>query len=207
MATLTMDRRNVEARGGTMRDVLSQAATLLGPGRAFDRVVVDGVERVGYMEESFLSMPIGSIGRVEIETQPLRGLVLKGLELERNFMTEVAGGLPNIARAFRASEMPKASESLIIVGEGLRSLVLVLQGMSVFYPELFKSFTHDGKSIDAHLHSFSRTLESIQAAQARSDWPQLADVLEHEMSATITTWVALLEALMSRLHKQEDGAS
>ncbi len=199
MVALVLNGQSFDVTGETMRDVLLHASGRLDKGHAISRVVVDGNETPGYMEDSFLASSALQIRRVEVESQSVKDLVLKGVNLEGRFLTELCKDLPRIALAFRKSEATKASENLIVIADGLKSLVQVLQSVSTFFPEFYKTFVYDEKSVDAHLRDFSGILESIHIAQTQSDWVMLADIIEYELTEKIRNWGSLLDQLTVEL--------
>ncbi len=195
MTSVVMNGKNYEATLSTMRDVLALAGSHLEIGHVIARVQVDGTDAPSFTDERFLGSSAKDVALVQIESQPIRDLLRRGLDLERNFLLEVTNDLGPIALAFRKSEAAKASETLVLVADGLKSLIQVLQGVSSFFPELYRTFKHKELSIDAHLREFSKVLESVHLAQSRRDWVLLADVIEYEVNGVVEEWVRLLDGL------------
>lgn len=199
MSAFEVDGRRHEAAGGSMRELMAEASTLVSRGNVIARVFVDGIEEMAYLNESFLSKSTEGVGLVRIETQPLRDVLLQGMDLGRSFLLQVVRQAEHIALGFRKADVTEASEQLLVVADGLKGMVQMLDSLREHFPELFKTFTSGGGTLDEHVGSLTEILKSITAAQSESDWVVVADAVEYELADKAQEWQILLGELRQRV--------
>lgn len=195
MPAIILGGKTIEASGRTIGELLQQAIEHVEAGHVLSRVVIDGREEKEFQSEAFLKSSAEGVKRVEIESEAIKDLIMRGLAQVREFLHEVHKAIPAVGIGFRQADPGAAKETLVSIGEGLRSLIPLLQGISTLRPQLYASFTFQGAGIQTHLLQFSEVLRAVTEAQIKSDWVRLADVLEYELAPEMERWQDILASI------------
>jgi hypothetical protein len=155
----------------------------LEPGKVIGAVHFDGIEVNEFRNQSVLTRPIESIGKVRIEVIPLKEMVKTALIESETYLLNLQTALVDIAETFRQGRTDQANSRLTQAFEGIKMFVALLRGIEL---ALANTPNKLPSTVEQIFEEMTPTLESLIEAQTQRDWILVADILEFELLANLT---------------------
>jgi hypothetical protein len=161
----------------------------LGVGKVIGAVHFDGTEVSEFREESVLTRSIKSIGEVRIEAVSLKEMVKSALIESEGYLLSLQTSLVDVAETFRQQQTDPANSKLTQVFEGIKMFVALLRGIEL---SLANSLNGRPSMVEQIFEEMAPTLESLIESQIQKDWVLVADILEFELLANLTSFERIL---------------
>jgi hypothetical protein len=155
----------------------------LAPGKVIGAVHFDGTEVNEFRNQSVLTRPIRSIGKVRIEVVPLEEMVKTALIESETYLLNLQTALVDIAETFRQGRTDQANSRLTQAFEGIKMFVALLRGIELALADIPNK---PPSTVERIFGEMTPTLESLIGAQTQRDWILVADILEFELLANLT---------------------
>jgi hypothetical protein len=110
----------------------------------------------------------------------------------RNFLAELNLFLLSNAGLFRRGQEFQAKESFVQSVEGLEFFVAFIDQMASISRLDLAVTTYEGKSIREAFNDLNQIFMEIIAAQEKSDWVLLADLVEYELAPQLQRWDGII---------------
>jgi len=169
----------------TWREVLAELESKhLGEGKVIGSVHFDGEEVTEFRDESVLTRPIQSIAEVRIDAVSLREMVTSAVVESETYLLSLETSLVDVAETFRQQQADQANSKLTQAFEGIKMFVALLRGIELS----LSSGSNQGPSrVEQTFEEMTPTLESLIEAQTQKDWVLVADILEFELLANLSS--------------------
>jgi hypothetical protein len=110
----------------------------------------------------------------------------------KNFLAELNSFLLNNALLFRRGQEFQAKESFVQSVEGLEYFVSFIEQLAGISGLDLTVANYEGKTIRESFNDLNHIFMEIIAAQEKSDWVLLADLVEYELCPQLQRWNGLI---------------
>jgi hypothetical protein len=158
----------------------------------------DGVDEPAFQAPAQASRTLDTVKVIEVETATPRALVNAALAEACKAADALAMAARQTSAAFRGADLAGAHGRLAELGEGIRSLMMVLDTTSAALGIAIDSVRWKGQPVSTQLRDLIGNLESMITAQQAHDWRKVADILEFDVCPVLESARPVFEALQSR---------
>jgi len=174
----------------TWRELLEELESKhLGAGKVIGSVHFDGTEVGGFRDEAILGRPIQTIEEVRIEAVSLHDMVTSALIESEGYLLSLQTSLVDVAEKFRQQQTDPANTKLTQVFEGVKMFVALLRGIEL---SLVDGLDHNQSTVEQLFAEMTPTLQSLIESQIQRDWVLVADILEFELLANLSSFERIL---------------
>jgi hypothetical protein len=166
--------------------------------RAVTAVRFKGVDQPSFRRADLLARPLGTLGKIEIETDDRTQLLRATLGQAGNSLPVLAASACRTARSFRGEDIVAAHEQLTSLVEAVRTLtILTVASATASGTELEDLACGIGSGADV-LGGVGVALDSMSQWQSGRDWPAVADALENDLAPALLQWGVVFDAMHER---------
>ena len=169
--------------------------TMGGDDRLVMAVRFDGVDQPEFRSPDLLARPLHDTHMVEVETATPAALA-------RLAIAEAAGGLAcladaaaTVAASFRKDNPETALEGLRRLVTSLDTALRLLAAVGLVLRVDLDRFAAGGRPLTELAARMTDLVQQLADAQARSDWIEMADLLEYDLRAALDAWCGVCDAL------------
>jgi len=183
----------------TWRELLTELeSTRLTRGQVIASVEFDGDEVLQFREEDVLIRPLHGIGQIRIAAVGMKQLALSAVEDATRYLQSLELSIVDVAECFRNQLVDQANIKLRQVLEGMKLFVAILRGIELS----LDTAPNSTSVVEAGIEQMKPTIESVIEAQTANDWALLADLLEYELTASLSSFEPTVAEFKSKLEGQ-----
>jgi hypothetical protein len=204
MQTLTVDGQDMSATdisGTNLEEIL--VSLMDHPsinGRIITGVYLNGEPYVEEVPHAALEVERQTISSLSLKTLTMEDLGLNFLQAGPEYLETLLNALPKIIENFRIGDEQEANEHFLNFLEALHLLMSMLE-QTRHILGLWQGQNNDSSSaLNNYLESMVDVLNTLINLQEQKDWIFLADVLEYELTESLTNLKELLPRLCQKGH-------
>jgi hypothetical protein len=180
----------------TWRELLAELETTrLRPGQVIASVEFDGDEVLQFREEDVLLRPLRGIGQIRVAAVEMKQLALSAVEDTTRYLQSLELSIVDVAECFRNGLLDQANMKLQRVLEGMKLLVAILRGIELS----LDAAPNSTSGVATGIEQMKPAVEGVIEAQTTKDWALLADLLEYELTASVSSFEPIIAEFRTRL--------
>jgi hypothetical protein len=168
----------------------------ISKGNGIASIYFDGSEIAQFRHGDMLAKPLDAVGEIKIESASMNDMVKAAVIDVDSFLLSLQTAMVDAAETFRNQMLDQANQKLIEIFHGIKMLVSLLKGLEI---SVLAQNGSNSANVDRLLEEMGPTLESLIEAQGQQDWILVADILEFELSASMSSFEPVLVALKQKL--------
>jgi hypothetical protein len=188
---------NMPENWGELLEGLDQRAGERG--EVVTAVRFDGVEEPTFRQPARTGLVLRNVELVEVETAAPGDLIDEALARASLAVATLATAASQTGESFRGPDLAGANQQLAELGEGVRSLMAILDAGATALGVSLDRLQWNGRPVSSQLGELTGQLESIIDAQQAHDWLTVADILEYDFQPALTTWRPVFDALRTAI--------
>jgi hypothetical protein len=175
----------------------AEAATT---GRIVTAVRFDGVDEPAFRAPAARTRRLSLFEEVEVDTATPLALILRTVTEAADMSTSLAAAAASVAEAFRELDISEGHDMLPQLVHGMQHIVTLTDACATALGIGTHAITCEGVPFNQWMAEFGRRLIVLLEAEARHDWPTVADCLEYEMEPALRAWSTIFEQLATAAH-------
>ena len=181
----------------TWQDLLTDLESArLEPEEVIASVKFDGEEVLQFREESVLAKGLQSMRQIRIEVIPIHQMALNATSDATRYLQTLELALADVAEALRNELIAQANVKLQEVFDGVKLFVTLVRGIELSIEGMPAG---ENSEVETAFQAMKPTLENMIEAQTQQDWVLLADLLEYELLANLSSFEQIMAGFQEKL--------
>jgi hypothetical protein len=184
----------------TWGDLLSELeASRLKSDEVIVGVRFDGDDVLEFREGDALNRRLDSIVQLQVEVMPMQQMARNASAAAADYMRSLESATIDVSENFRKQLVEQANSKLSHVFDGIKLFVTLLRGIEL---SIGGPTNRADSAVEKTFEELKPVLESLIAAQTQQDWPLVADLLEYELLASLSSYEEILSDFHEKLEAE-----